>query len=224
MVALTLACVAPRGPARELASVAPAPVIAARVAAAVLEAADPVEEELAAARSTLGETNPRLDGEKVPTDCSGYLRALYARAGLDLFSEERPGDNGVRAILRFVERYGRFDRAPRAAPGDLVFFDNTYDRNGDGRLNDRLTHAGLVEQVLSDGTMLIVHATNHGIVREAMNLAHPHEAGATINAPLRRKGARDGARTPHLMAELFAGFGRIFHRERLAQVAPPPDP
>jgi peptidoglycan DL-endopeptidase CwlO len=180
---------------------------------------------LAAARSTVGVSSPRLDGETVPTDCSGYLHALYKRARVDLFSESRPGDNGVRAILRWVQRYGRVYRAQLAAPGDVVFFDNSYDRNGDGRLDDRLTHAGLVEQVLPDGTLLIVHATNHGIVREPMNLHRPHEAtdgaGRPINAPLRRKAASDGPHTPHLMSELFAGFGSVFPRESLARAAPP---
>ncbi len=28
--------------------------------------------------------------------------------------------------------------------GDLVFFDNTYDRNGDGKFDDRITHVGIV--------------------------------------------------------------------------------
>ena len=73
--------------------------------------ADAVEAVLAAARDTLGVSSPRLDGDAVPTDCSGYLHALYKRADVDLFSEGRPGDNGVRAIVRWVERYGRLYRA-----------------------------------------------------------------------------------------------------------------
>src|SRR5439155_15573526 len=158
--------------------------------------ADAVKVVLAAARDTLGVSSPRLDGDAVPTDCSGYTHALYKRAHLDLFSESRAGDNGVRAIVRWVQRYGRVYRAQLAALGDLVFFDNSYDRDGDGRLSDRLTHAGLVEQVLPDGTLLIVHATNHGIVREPMNLFRPHEATDApvrpINAPLRRRGKGDG--------------------------------
>src|SRR5262249_27735358 len=112
-------------------------------------------------------------------------------------------------------------RGQVAAPGDLVFFDNSYDRNGDGLFNDRFTHAGLVEQVLSDGTMLIVHATNHGIVREPMNLLRPHEAfdldGRPLNAPLRRTPGSEGPRMPRLIPEVFAGFGSVFLREPLAR-------
>ena len=169
---------------------------------------------MAGARATLGQGDPELDGRRVPTDCSGYLRAVYARAGIDLFSEGHPSDNGVRAIVRFVERRGFIHRQKLPAAGDLVFFDNSYDRNGDHRLNDRLTHAGLVEQVLPDGTAMVVHATNHGIVREPMNLFHPHDLtdteGRPINAFLRRKAAGDPPRAPRLMSELFAGFGHLF--------------
>ena len=218
---LALGCAGPRTASPDFLAVASGAIPARHEGGST----NPVEAVLAAARSTLGVSSPHLDGAAVPTDCSGYLQALYKRARVDLFSESRPGDNGVRAILRWVERYGRVSRAQSAAPGDLVFFDNTYDRDGDGRLDDRLTHAGLVEQALPDGTLLIVHATNHGIVREPMNLLRPHEttdaAGRVINAPLRRKAASDGPHTPHLMSELFAGFGSVFPRESVARAAPP---
>jgi len=178
--------------------------------AAVEEA---IQAVLDAARATLGQSRPELGGRTLPTDCSGYLRGIYAVAGVDLFSEGLPADNGVRAIVRWVERHGQLHQRKIPAPGDLVFFDNSYDRNGDGRLNDRFTHAGLVEQVAADGTAQIIHATNHGIVREPMNLLHPHDdadaLGRPLNAPLRRKSSRDPARTPHLMSELFAGFGTV---------------
>jgi len=135
---------------------------------------------------------------------------------VDLFSEGLPSDNGVRAIVRWVERRGVLHRHKVPSAGDLVFFDNSYDRNGDGRLNDPFTHAGLVEQVLADGTVLIIHATNHGIVREPMNLFRPREEadpdGRPINAPLRRKTSRDPRHMPRLMSELFAGFGTVLPR------------
>jgi hypothetical protein len=136
---------------------------------------------------------------------------------VDLFSEAKPWDNGVRAVVRFIERHGQMHRRKVPAPGDLVFFHDSYDRNGDGKMNDRFTHMGLVEEVLPDGTALIIHATNHGIVREPMNLMRPHEArdsqGREINANLRRKSAHDSPGTPRLMSELFAGFGRVLHRD-----------
>jgi len=213
-LAACAACIAPRSSLRAIA------IEPAEEASRPAEGVAPLDAVLAAARQTAGRSDPELDGRPVPADCSGYLRALFAHAGLDLLSEGQPGDNGVRAIVRFVERRGRLHRHVLPAPGDLVFFDNSYDRNGDRRLNDRLTHAGLVESVLPDGTALVVHATNHGIVREPMNLLHPHDVsdgeGRAINAFLRRKSAGDSPRTPRLMSELFAGFGRVFERETTA--------
>jgi hypothetical protein len=213
--AAALACAAPRA---TLHDDAPLPPVESQRDESRPGAVDAV---LAAAHATLGETAPELDGRRIPTDCSGYVRSLYLRVGVDLFSEGRSTDNGVRAILRWVERHGLLHRQKLPARGDLVFFDNSYDRNGDGRLNDPFTHIGLVEEVLEDGTLSIVHATNHGIVREPMNLTRPHEAadagGRQMNAPLRRKGAGDGPRTPHLMSELFAGFGRVLPPEPAAR-------
>lgn len=211
-VAILSGCASPGASVRsELADTAAAPPLQSPPSEP-----SPLEAVLAGARTTLGRSNPELDGQRVPTDCSGYLRALYARAGLDLFSEGRVSDNGVRAIVRFVEHRGGLYRRGLPVAGDLVFFDNSYDRNGDGRLNDRFTHAGLVERVLPDGTALIVHATNHGIVREPMNLLHPHDLtdvdGHPINAFLRRKVAGEPPRAPRLMSELYAGFGRVIGR------------
>jgi hypothetical protein len=215
-IAAVLGCAAPRGSLRETGE-PPAPAADPQPPQPRKAPAGSVEAVLAGARATLGQGNPELDGRRIPTDCSGYVRGLYSRAGVDLFSEALPGDNGVRAILRWVERHGLLHRQKLPAPGDLVFFDNSYDRNGDRRLNDRLTHVGLVERVLPDGTLLIVHATNHGIVSEPMNLLRPHDAadleGREVNAFLRRKAAHDAPRTPHLMSELFAGFGRVFQPE-----------
>jgi hypothetical protein len=75
--------------------------------------------------------------------------------------------------------------------------------------------------VLRDGTALVLHSTNHGVVREPMNLRRPHAptgaGGETINVVLRRRTAHDAPRTPHFMSELFAGFGTVFGAEPLAR-------
>jgi hypothetical protein len=168
---------------------------------------------LETARALLAAGGGEVDGSPVPRDCSGFVRAIYQTAGIDLFADGRRSDNGVRAIARYVDHRGRWRRGAVPVAGDLVFFDNSYDRNGDGRLNDRFTHVGIVDAVSGDGTAMIIHASNHGIVREPMNLFRPHDAtdehGRPVNAILREKGPRDTPRTPHLMSELFAGFGSV---------------
>jgi peptidoglycan DL-endopeptidase CwlO len=183
-------------------------------------APDPVARMLSAARAEVGNA-----GGREGVDCSTFVRRAYAAAGVDLYAEASRRDNGVQAIHRYVYRHGRLHRRRLPAPGDLVFFDNSYDRNRNRLLDDRLTHVGLVEEVLGDGTILVLHATNHGVVREPMNLRRPHAStgpgGEPINAMLRRRTAHDTPRTPHFMSELFAGFGTVFGAEPVAQARRP---
>jgi len=174
---------------------------------------DPVQRVLDAARADLGKR-----GGAEGVDCSTYVRSAYRVAGIDLYAAASPRDNGVQAIHRYVRKHGRLFRTRHAAKGDLVFFDNSYDRNHNRLLDDPLTHVGIIEDVLPDGTALVLHATNHGVVREPMNLRRPHAItdarGQPINAALRRRTAFDSPRTPHLMSELFAGFGRVLGANR----------
>ncbi len=148
---------------------------------------DTVQRMLSSARAELGKR-----GGREGIDCSTFVRAAYSAAGVDLYAEASPRDNGVQAIRRYVRRHGRLHRRRQPAPGDLVFFDNSYDRNRNRLLDDRLTHVGIVEEVLADGTALVLHSTNHGVVREP---------------------------TPRFMAELFAGFGTVFGAEHPARPA-----
>ena len=81
------------------------------------------------------------------------------------------------------------------------------------RHDDPLTHVGVVEEIEPDGTVQILHRANRGIVRDPMNLLRPHQTTSDgkrpINAILRPKGRRDPAATPHLLSELWAGFGTV---------------
>jgi cell wall-associated NlpC family hydrolase len=179
-------------------------------------AVDPVQRMLSAARAELGKR-----GGREGIDCSTFVRSAYSAAGVDLYSDASPRDNGVQAIRRYVRHHGRLHRRRQPAAGDLVFFDNSYDRNRNRLLDDRLTHVGIVEGVLADGTALVLHSTNHGVVREPMNLRRPHASksagGEPINAVLRRRTSHDSPGTPHFMSELFAGFGTVFGAEHFAQ-------
>ena len=166
------------------------------------------------ARALLGQHQVHVKGRSFRYDCSGFVRGVTSVLGVDLMSE--PGeedDNGVRLIHRWVERHGENHHRKIPRPGDVVYFDNTWDKNGNGKLDDPLTHVGLVESVGEDGTMQVIHRASRGIVRDPMNLIHPHETHdqqkRPTNSILRPKGKRDPAATPHLMSELWAGFGTI---------------
>jgi hypothetical protein len=170
---------------------------------------------LEAARGLVGATRIQHGGRSFNDDCSGFVRASFSAVDVDLFAlaPERPGENGVRLIHGFVERYGFLHQGPMPLPGDLVFFDDTWDRNRNGVLDDPLTHVAIVESIEPGGTFVVLHRSNRGVVREPMNLSRPHdhkdEHGRVVNAWLRGKLRGEAPDTPHLMGELFAGFGAV---------------
>jgi len=118
----------------------------------------------------------------------------------------------VKLIHHHVSRHGKLHQGPAVRPGDLVFFDNTWDYNGDGMTNDPLTHVGIVERQEADGTVVFISRVAGAIERYRMNLALPHvhrtTEGRLLNDYLRRKDFDDDpATTAYLTGELFAGFG-----------------
>jgi hypothetical protein len=155
--------------------------------------------------------------ERFNPDCSGFVEAVYAAEGVALrrlAMQAAPSeDSGVAALWAAAGRYGsRWRGGDWPAPGDLVFFDDTWDRNGNGRRDDPLTHIGLVEWVDERGTVTFLHRAGAGVVRGHLTLERRDtfraSDGAELNAFLRVRGALDD-RTPALAGELFVGFGRI---------------
>jgi hypothetical protein len=143
-----------------------------------------------------------------PDDCSGFVRYVYASAGLTLAPAGAQGDGGSVAaqIYRQLRRDGEV-RRHTARPGDLVFFHDTWDRNGDGRLDDGITHVGVVDSVGKDGSVSFVHRVHAGIVRSRLDLRHPHlrrdRARRVHNDVLRRAGHGKQALGA---GDLLAGF------------------
>lgn len=165
------------------------------------------------AANLVGAKTIAINGRTIGYDCAGVTRAIFLRHGIDLY-EGGPTDpraNGVRLIYEHVRRYGRLHRGPTVQPGDLVFFDNTWDFNGDGKLNDPLTHVGVVEQIESDGTVVFISRVADAIARYRMNLAFPHihknAEGRIHNDFIRRKLPSDPPRMTRLTGQLFSSFG-----------------
>ncbi len=154
--------------------------------------------------------------ERFSPDCSGFVEAVYAAEGVALrrlAMLAAPGErSGVAALWEAAGRYGtRWRGGDWPAPGDLVFFDDTWDRNGNGARDDPFTHIGLVEWVDQGGTVTFLHRAGAGVVRGHLTLTRRDTFratdGAELNAFLRVRGAKD--RVPALAGELFVGFGRI---------------
>jgi len=150
-------------------------------------------------------------------DCSGFVEAVYAAEGVELrrvLQLAAPREaSAVAAAWEAARRFGtRWRGGDWPAPSDLVFFDDTWDRDGDGRRDDPLTHLGIVEWVDVDGTVTFLHRGGKGVVRGHVNLAWPALAtapdGRPLNSFLRVKAGPDD-RAPLLAGQLFAGFGRI---------------
>ncbi len=155
----------------------------------------------------VGLSSLRKVSRKVPDDCSGLVRLAYLEAGLRLApSEGLRGDNMTTALWRRVNRLGAL-RTGAPAPGDLVFFHETYDRNRDGRRNDGLTHIGIVEEVLPNGTVVFIHRGDNGVKRSRLNLLdgtrHKDALGEVLNDWLRRGDRKHRA---YLAGELLTGF------------------
>jgi len=182
--------------------------------------------ERAPSRSAIVRTAAKLvgaktiesNGRRVAYDCAGVTRAVFLKHGIDLYgsSANDPEANGVRLIHAHIRQQGTFHQGPVVHPGDLVFFDNTWDFNGDGKVNDPLTHIGIVERQKPDGTVIFISRVAGAVERYHMNLALPHvhktADGRILNDYLRRKAVIDPANTGYLTGELFAQFAtRVRH-------------
>ncbi|MBA2321809.1 MAG: hypothetical protein H0V89_11735, partial [Deltaproteobacteria bacterium] len=100
-----------------------------------------------------------------------------------------------------------FDAVP--SPGDIAFFDDTYDRNGDRQRNDPKSHVAIVLSAdAATGDILLAHGgSTHGRALFHMNLRRPSDPDA--NSGIRRPSASDRPGVPRLAGELFTGFGRV---------------
>lgn len=148
-----------------------------------------------------------VDGERYRWDCSGLVEASLASAGCAF--------KGSSAMLFEQARDLRvLHRRRKPTPGDIAFFDDTYDRNGNRRLDDPLSHVAVVESIDADGTITLVHVGSAGVVRFLMNLRHPEDRtdkdGRLVNDYLRARKDGDSPRTRYLSAELWVGFASFW--------------
>lgn len=165
----------------------------------------------AAASSVVGSDAIVVGGVRYRFDCSGVASGIYAKGGVPVVDDSSAGSGGldVHGLYDLVKRTGSL-RKSDPLPGDFVFFDDTYDANGNGRVDDPLSHVGVVERVDDDGTVLFVHRIGRQIVKNRMNLARPDvrhdKSGKALNHYLR---AASGAVPAKTTAELFVAFGSL---------------
>ena len=146
-----------------------------------------------------GQTALSVNGESIRYDCSGFVLATYALADVPL-------TGNTRSLFESATERSLLVNTPSV--GDLVFFDNTYDRNKNQRLDDMLTHIAIVVGIDTDATIQMVHLGGSGITDLTMNLKHPTEhtsaTGKLWNSYLRVN--RKGENSPRLTGQLFRAF------------------
>ena len=185
----------------------------------------PVEEEyrlepLSEAQRMIIAGGPTLVGTKAltvlgatyPNDCTGLVRAAHAFASIDLaYHFSRYSGNGVKRLYQTLKEEALLYSVLYPLPGDLIFWNDTYDANGNGLADDELTHVGVVMSVQPDGSIRYLHYNYRlGPVIDSMNLLRPDiassDAEGTVNSLLRMKGSPEYSRTN--AAQLFRVFGK----------------
>lgn len=146
-----------------------------------------------------------------PNQCTNYVKHVFRRVGIEL-------GGGADDMWARAESLDALHYDPRPSVGDIAFFDNTFDRDGNGRVDDPLTHVGVVLNVAGDGTITVAHGgATHGTGVFRMNLEHPSERsspdGKRWNDYLRHKRAGDPPNARYLASELVAGFATVRYED-----------
>ncbi len=135
----------------------------------------------------------------------------------------RYGGGGVRSFYAELQAMSALHHDLYPRPGDVVFWDNTYDANGDGDLtDDPLTHVGLVVAVDADGTIHYEHEhLRKGVIVEVMNLLHPDEYatpdGKIVNSAMAE--ARKIRPVHWVSGDLWNSFGDVIGNGRRFAIA-----
>ena len=144
-----------------------------------------------------GKKTITVRGRRFRTDCSGVVTALYYYAGIDLQKHypEYTG-SGTQRIYKMLEERDLLEETWLPQTGDIIFWDNTYDKNNNGKRDDLLTHIGMVVERDKFGNIKYIHHNYlNGIVIEYMNIRYKNENTRSkkgvvkiINSPMRKKG------------------------------------
>ena len=156
------------------------------------------------AMSMKGKSTLVVQDQTYRFDCSGFVLAVYAQSGQLI-------EGNTRSLFAQSKSSKTLFKT-RPLPGDVVFFDNTYDRNRNRKLDDELTHIGIVTSVSEDDTVAMMHLGGSGVTAITMNLTHPNEhrspEGVLWNSYLRVN--KSGENSPRLAGQLFVSYGRLW--------------
>jgi len=154
------------------------------------------------AEHLLGDRRLVVHGESYRQDCSGFVCAVYGGVGQALAGSSHD-------LYDRADSLGLLHKNKVPSVGDIAFFDNTHDRNGNGRRDDELSHVAIVESVDDDGIVTLVHYGSKGVARICIDLRHPElnvdEQGVLHNSIL-----RNSSKGPRLSGELWRAWGSLW--------------
>lgn len=128
-----------------------------------------------AAKESIGmEYVPSWKGKHFTSDCIGFIRYIYYKAGFDLNAAYGIGRGGVSSLYDGLLKRDFVFQSNTAAPGDLIFFDNTYDINRNGLWDDPLSHIGIISGIGSHNTLFYIHFAGYGVAEDRINLFYPN--------------------------------------------------
>jgi len=161
------------------------------------------------ASNMVGQADLAVEGEHFAATPTGLVAAAYAAGGLRFQPGVIGGTPDTEEIWELMAESGRGVDLADVAAGDILFFDNTFDANGNGVRDDLLTHVALVESVSIDGTISFFHYTHKGVSEGVVTPAEPSRrldpvVGAALNTVLRLRA--DGG--PRLAGQLLVGAAR----------------
>lgn len=160
---------------------------------------------------------PAYGNDRFTSDCIGFVLSVYKKAGLDLRKLYGDGRGGVSSLYDGLEKRGWVFQDTVAKPGDLIFFDHTYDINRNGKWDDPLSHIGIITEVGKHQTMTYIHFGSGRVEEEKINLSYPRthafkrsDGGLTvINSYLRRDRGEGFERRMYVASYFYRSFARI---------------
>ncbi|OHD55923.1 MAG: hypothetical protein A2Y33_10685 [Spirochaetes bacterium GWF1_51_8] len=173
------------------------------------------------AKSVIGlKKIPKVGKKGFTSDCIGFVNYAYYKAGIDLQKVYANGERGVDSLYNGLQKYKFVYDAKIAKPGDIIFFDNTYDVNKNKKWDDPLSHVGIVDSVGKHGTITYIHfSSSKGVAYATMNLYYPKthafvqkgtKQKIVINSYLRKK--KKGEKYPdkqYISAFFYRSFAHI---------------
>jgi hypothetical protein len=162
--------------------------------------------------NNLPETLTRAGGSgPVTREPEGTADLTYVTESMRVNRVSLPSDatKSFAGLYKHCRDEGQVFQTGDPSPGDIVFFHNTADADGDGRNNDWYTHGGVVVKVNGDSVQVLGY--RGGEVREyrldtSDPGTHRSQSGDLVNSQLRPVRQSDPRYTRYLAGELFAGY------------------